>query len=112
MTHCCGSIAAIMPDIIEMGVDVLESVQPEAAGMCPYELKRQWGDRITFWGCLGSQSTIPYGTPEQIKAEIRRLCAEMGKGGGFILAPAKPLQPETPTENAVAVLEAFTSQDG
>lgn len=110
ISHCCGSIVDIIPDTIEIGLDVLESVQPEAAGMNPYELKRKWGDKITFWGCLGSQSTIPFGTPADIHAEIRRLRREMGKGGGYILAPAKPLQPETPTENAVAVVEVFTSQ--
>jgi uroporphyrinogen decarboxylase len=105
--HCCGSVADIMPDIIEIGLDVLESVQPEAAGMNPYELKRAWGDNITFWGGLGSQSTIPFATPAEIRGEIRRLRCEMGEGGGYILAPAKPLRPETPTENAVAVVEEF-----
>jgi uroporphyrinogen decarboxylase len=109
MHHSCGSVAEILPDIIEIGVDVLESVQPEAAGMNPYELKRKWGDKITFWGCLGSQSTIPFGTPEGIKAEVRRLRSEMGRGGGYILAPAKALQPGTPVENAAAVVEAFAS---
>ena len=107
MHHSCGSVAEIMPDIIEIGMDVLESVQPEAAGMNPYRLKEQWGDKITFWGALGSQSTIPFGTPEQIRAEVRRLKTEMGRGGGYILAPAKSLQPETPTENAAAIVEAF-----
>ena len=110
MTHCCGSVAEIMPDLIEIGLDVLESVQPEAVGMNPYDLKKKWGDRITFWGGLGSQSTIPFGSPEEIGAEIQRLRREMGQGGGYILAPAKALQPETPTENAVAVLEAFTAE--
>jgi uroporphyrinogen decarboxylase len=110
ISHCCGSVADIIPDIIEIGLDVLESVQPEARGMNPYELKRKWGDRITFWGCLGSQSTIPFGTPDVIRTEVKRLRAEVGRGGGFILAPAKSLQPETPTENAVAVFEAFTEQ--
>jgi uroporphyrinogen decarboxylase len=108
MHHSCGSVAAIMPDIIEIGMDVLESSQPEPAGMNPYELKRQWGSKITFWGCLGSQSTIPRGTPDEIRQEVRRLKREMGRGGGYILAPAKPLQPETPVENAAAVVEAFT----
>jgi len=112
MHHSCGSVADIMPDIIEMGMDVLESVQPEPAGMNPYELKRQWGEKITFWGGLGSQSTIPFGTPEEIKAEVGKLRREMGRGGGYILAPAKALQPGTPLENAVAVYEAFTSEEG
>lgn len=64
-----------------------------------------------FFGCLGSQSTIPFGTPEEVKAEIRKLCREMGKNGGYILAPAKPLQPETPVENAAAIFETFTELD-
>lgn len=106
--HSCGSVAEIMPDLIEIGMDVLESVQPEAAGMNPYELKRKWGDKICFWGALGSQSILPFGTPAEIKSEVIRLKTEMGRGGGYILAPAKPLQLETPTLNAVAVLEAFT----
>jgi len=110
ITHCCGSVADIMPDIIEIGLDVLESVQPEAAGMNPYQLKRKWGDKIVLWGCLGSQGTIPFGTPREIKNEVQKLCKEMGKNGGYILSPAKALQPETPTENAVAVVEAFTRQ--
>lgn len=108
MHHSCGSVAAIMPDIIEIGVDVLESVQPEAAGMNPYELKKKYGDKITFWGCLGSQSIIPFGTPDELRAEIRRLRLEMGSGGGYILSPAKPLSPEVSTENAVAIVETFT----
>ncbi|MCI0494614.1 hypothetical protein L0Z72_06370 [candidate division KSB1 bacterium] len=108
--HSCGSVADIMPDLIEIGLDVLESVQPEAAGMNPYQLKKNWGDKIVFWGCLGSQSTIPFCTPREIKSEVQKLCKEMGKDGGYILSPAKSLQPETRTENAVAVVEAFTNQ--
>ena len=110
MSHSCGSVAEILPDIIEMGLDVLESVQPEAEGMHPYGLKQKWGQQICFWGCLGSQSTIPFGTPEEIRQTVQRLCREMGQGGGYILAPAKSLQPETPTENAAAIVEAFTNQ--
>ncbi|NOY82673.1 MAG: hypothetical protein GXP31_16880 [Kiritimatiellaeota bacterium] len=108
--HSCGSVAEIMPDIIEIGMDVLESVQPEAAGMNPYELKKKWGDKITFWGGLGSQSTIPLGAPDEIRSEVRKLRREMSHGGGYILAPAKPLQPETPTENAAALVEVFTEE--
>ena len=109
IAHSCGSVAEIMGDLIEIGLDVLESVQPEAAGMNPYGLKTQWGDRITFWGGLGSQSTLPFGTADEVRQEIRRLRSEMSKGGGYILAPAKPLRTETPTENAVAAIEEFTA---
>jgi uroporphyrinogen decarboxylase len=110
ISHSCGSVVDIMPDIIEIGLDVLESVQPEARGMNPYELKRRWGEDIVFWGALGSQSTVQFGTPAQIHAEVERLCREMGRGGGYILAPAKSIQPGTPVENAAAVVEAFTGQ--
>ena len=108
ISHCCGSICDIMPDIIEIGLDVLESVQPEARGMNPYDLKKQWGDKITFWGCLGSQSTLAFGTPQEIHHQVQQLRREMARGGGFILAPAKALQPGMPLENAVAAVEAFT----
>ena len=112
LSHCCGSVVSILPDIIEIGLDVLESVQPEAVGMNPYALKETYGPRITFWGALGSQSTVPFGTPEQIKDEVGRLCREMGRGGGYILAPSKSLQPETPTLNAAAVVESFLASAG
>jgi uroporphyrinogen decarboxylase len=111
IAHCCGSIVDILPDAIEIGLDVLESCQPEARGMNPYELKKRFGKDLTFWGCLGSQSTMPFGTPDEIRAEVRRLCREMGRGGGFILSPAKWLQPETPVENAAAAVESFVNQD-
>jgi uroporphyrinogen decarboxylase len=112
LTHCCGSIEEILPDLIEIGLDVYQSVQPEAKNNNPYELKRKYGDQLTFWGGLGSQSTIPFGTPDEIRAEVNHLCREMGRGGGYILCPAKALQPETPTENAAAVVEAFLEQAG
>ena len=112
LSHCCGSVIDIMPDIIEIGMDVLESVQPEARGMNPYELKQVYGDQITFWGGLGSQSVIPFGTPDDIRAEVAHLCSEKGAGGGYILTSSKALQPETPTENAAAVVESFLVQSG
>ncbi|NLD73089.1 MAG: hypothetical protein GX649_10285 [Chloroflexi bacterium] len=112
LSHCCGSVVDIMPDLVEIGLDVLESVQPEARGMNPYALKQEYGAHITFWGGLGSQSTIPFGTPDEIRREVARLADEMGRGGGYVLGPAKALQPETPTENAAAVLEGFLAQAG
>jgi uroporphyrinogen decarboxylase len=110
LSHCCGSIEEILPDLIEIGLDVYESVQPEAKDNNPYDLKRKYGEHLTFWGGLGSQSTIPFGSPAEIKGEVARLCREMGRGGGYILSPAKSLQPETPAENAAALVEAFIEQ--
>lgn len=112
LNHICGSVVEILPDLIEIGLDVYESVQPEAKNNSPYHLKKLYGKDITFWGGLGSQSTIPFGSPSEIRAEVGKLCREMGRAGGYILAPAKSLQPETPTENAVAVIEAFAEQAG
>ena len=77
--------------------------------MDPYELKDRFGDQLTFWGGLGSQSIIPFGTPDALREEIHKLAAHMRPGGGYMLACAKDLQPETSTENAAAVLEEFAA---
>ncbi len=106
--HCCGNIMEIIPEMIESGLDVLESLQPEAMNV--YEIKRRFGRELCLWGGLGTQRLLPFGTPMEIHKEIAHLRSEMGRGGGYILAPAKPLMSEIPTENAVAVLEAFTGQ--
>ncbi len=108
ITHCCGNVFEIIPDMIDMGLDVLESLQPEA--MDVYEIKRRYGNNLRLWGGLGTQQTLPFGSPQEVRNEIRRLIREMGKGGGYILAPAKPLMPEVPTENAVAVIEEFAQR--
>jgi uroporphyrinogen decarboxylase len=110
LSHCCGAIGEILPDAIEIGLDVYQSVQPEAKNNIPYDLKKKFGPQITFWGGLGSQNMVPFGSPSEIKNEIRQLCQEMGKGGGYILGPAKEIQPETPDENIAAVVEAFIEQ--
>jgi len=107
LTHCCGCIEEILDDAIEIGLDVYQSVQPEPKNNNPYDLKKKYGDRLTFWGGLGSQGIIPYGTPAEIKNEVNRLCQNMSIGGGYILGPAKEIQPETPNENIAAIVEAF-----
>jgi uroporphyrinogen decarboxylase len=105
LQHCCGSVMDIIPEMIDIGLDVLESLQPEA--MDVYEIKRLYGQELRLWGGLGTQQLIPFGTADEIRAEIGRLRREMGSGGGYILAPAKPLMPEVPTENAAVVVETF-----
>jgi len=108
MMHCCGNAFEVIPDVIEIGLDVLESLQPEAMDI--YEIKRKYGRNIRLWGGLGTQQVLPFGTPEDVRNEIRHLVAEMGAGGGYILASAKPLMQEVPTENAIAVIEEFSRQ--
>jgi len=92
--------------MIDIGLDVLESLQPEA--MDVYEIKRRYGRDLRLWGGLGTQRLLPFGTTDEIRAEVERLRRLLGRGGGYILAPAKPLLPEVPTGNAVAAIEAFT----
>lgn len=103
--HCCGNVTDILPEMIASGLDVLESLQPEA--MDVYAIKRRFGRDLRLWGGLGTQRLIPFGAPDEIREEIARLRGELGGGGGYILAPAKPLMDEVPVENAAAVLEAF-----
>jgi len=105
LTHCCGNAFDVIPDMIEVGLDVLESLQPEA--MDVYEIKRRYGKDLCLWGGLGMQQVLAFGSPDDVRKEIRRLKTELGKGGGYILAPAKPLMEDVPTENAVAVIEEF-----
>jgi len=106
--HSCGSVAEIYGDLIEIGMDCHESVQPEAAGMEPSILKEKWGKGISFWGCLGSQGILNHGTPGEIYAEIKRLADLFRDDGGFVLAPAKPLFDDMSLDRAVAVIEALS----
>jgi uroporphyrinogen decarboxylase len=103
--HCCGDITEIIPELIECGLDVLESLQPEAMDI--YEIKQKYGKELRLWGGLGTQQLLPHGNPDTIRAEIRKLRKELGRGGGYILAPAKPIMQDIPTENAAAVVEEF-----
>ena len=108
LQHSCGSIADIYDDLAEIGMDCHESVQPEAAGMAPDIIKAKWGSKISFWGCLGCQSILHFGTPKEIRAEIFRLSDLFKQDGGYILAPTKPLNDGMDVEKAVAVVEAFS----
>ena len=105
LQHSCGNVADIAGDLADAGLDVLQCLQPEA--MDPYELKRLHGHRLRFWGGLGTQGLLPYGTADQVRAEVRRLCAEMGRDGGYVFTTAKPIFAEVPVENAVAVIETL-----
>jgi uroporphyrinogen decarboxylase len=102
--HSCGNVYEIVPDLIEIGLDVLQSVQPEA--MPVYELKKNFGNSLCFWGGLGTQQLLPFGTPEQIRSEVRKLKSELGKNGGYVFTSAKPIMRDVPVENAAALIEA------
>ena len=102
--HSDGNVEPVIPDLIEIGIDILNPVQPEC--MDPAAIKHQYGDRLTFWGTVSVQRTMPFGTPAEVRAEVRARVRDVGRGGGLILAPAHVLPPETPWENIVAFFEA------
>jgi len=102
--HSDGNVEALIPELIEIGVDILNPVQPEC--MDPAAIKRRFGDRLSFWGTVSVQKTMPFGTSDDVRSEVRARIRDVGGGGGFILAPAHVLGPETPWENIVAFFEA------
>lgn len=105
--HTCGSVFDIVPDLIEIGLDVLQSLQPEA--MPVYQIKQRYGRHLRLWGGLGTQWLLPRGTPEDIRAEIKRLRREMGAGGGYCFSSSKPIFGDVPVENAAAFVEETVS---
>ena len=104
MLHSCGNVSAIVPDLIEIGLDILHPIQPEA--MDVFALKREYGRDITFCGGISTQWTLPYGTPAEVKTEVNTKATELGKGGGYILEPGITLQADVPLDNLLALIEA------
>jgi uroporphyrinogen decarboxylase len=102
--HSDGNVEAAIPDLINIGIDILNPVQPEC--MDPAVIKRRYGQRLSFWGTVSVQRTMPFGRPEEVRAEVRSRIREVGQGGGLILAPAHVLGPEVPWENILAFFEA------
>ena len=103
--HTCGCIDWAIDGLIEAGVDILQSLQPEANNTAV--LKEKYGDRISFWGGVGSQSTMSGGTVVDVKNEVIHLIETVGRGGGYICSPAHFLEPETPLENIDAFVETI-----
>jgi len=104
--HSCGSIAALLEDIIACGVDLLNPVQTSAAGMDPAALKAAAGDRLTFWGAIDTQTLLRTGTPDEVAASMRETIDTLGAGGGYVVAPAHNIQDDVPPENIAAMVEA------
>ncbi len=106
MLHSCGAVAPIIPDLIEIGVDVLDPVQTRAKGMNALALKEAYGDRLSFHGGLDTQGVLPFGTEEDVAEEVRRKIQMFAPGGGYILCPTHNLQADVPGQNAVALVQA------
>ena len=103
--HSCGSIYYALPDLIELGVEILNPVQVQAAGMDTARLKREFGDRLAFWGGIDTQQVLPFGTPEAVAAEVRQRLADLAPGGGYVLASVHNLEADVPGENIWAMYQ-------
>lgn len=104
MYHSCGAIYPLIGDLIqELGIDVLQSLQPRADGMDMQRIKEEFGERLSFHGGVDIQRTLPHGTLDEVRAEVRQRCTVLGRGGGYILAAAHYIQNDTPTENILTM---------
>lgn len=104
--HSCGAITEIIPDLIDAGVDILNPIQPLATGMDLGKLKKQYGKDLAFFGGVDVQDVLPVGSVQDVKDEVKLRIEQAGTNGGYILAPAHNIQPDTPVENVYAMFEA------
>ncbi|MFM8323141.1 MAG: uroporphyrinogen decarboxylase family protein, partial [Chloroflexota bacterium] len=106
--HSDGQIYPIIPDLIEIGLDVLNPVQP--ASMDPARLKREYGKNLCFWGSIDEQHTLPFGSPADVQREVQERLTTIGRDGGLVIGPTHHVQLDTPMENFWAMIEAITGQ--
>lgn len=107
LIHSCGSIWRLLDDMVDAGFDVLNPVQTSARDMEPAALKAKYGDHLTFWGGgIDTQKTLPFGTPDEVRAEAHDRIRTFGQGGGFVFNPIHNVQARVPQENLKALYEA------
>jgi uroporphyrinogen decarboxylase len=105
----CGSVAPMIPDMIDTGIDALNPVQVSADNMDPAKLKADFGDRLAFWGGIDTQDVLPFSTPAEVGEYVHFIIKTLGKGGGYVLSTVHNIQEQVPPENIVAVFEACLS---
>jgi len=105
MYHSDGAVMDAMDGLVDMGIDILEAIQFDAKGMDPVLMKTRWGDKISFHGGVSVQSTLPFGSVEDVRREVQERISVMGKNGGYIIAPSHAIQGGTPPQNILAFLE-------
>ena len=105
--HSCGAVAPLIPALIETGIDILNPLQPHARGMAPQDLKTRFGKQLCFSGGLDIQELLPRGNPQEIKRAAQELVHILGKDGGYVASAAHAVQPDTPVDNILAMLEGF-----
>ena len=101
--HSDGMLLPIIPDLIEIGLDILNPIQPKS--MDPAEVKRKFGDHLCFWGTIDEQHTLPFGTPDDVRAEVILRLQTIGRNGGLIIGPTHSVQLDTPLENFWAMVD-------
>ena len=106
--HSCGKVDELFPDLIECELDVFNPFQPEVMDI--FQLKKKYGGKLSFWGGISTQRTLPNASVEAVKEEVRSQINEIGKNGGYIAAPAHDIPPDARPENIVAMIEVLQSQ--
>jgi len=111
--HSCGAVEIFMSHFIESGFDIINPVQCSAKGMDPQTLKSKYGDHLVFWGGgIDTQSTLPFGKPEEVRAEVLQRCEIFSENGGFVFNTVHNIQANTPLENIIAMIEAVKEFNG
>jgi len=110
--HSCGSVYALVRDLIEVGIDALNPVQVSAADMATDRLKREYGSELAFWGAIDTHRVLPRGTPEEVREEVKRRLDDLQAHGGYVLCAVHNIQPEVPPENVVAMYETALEHGG
>jgi uroporphyrinogen decarboxylase len=108
MIHCCGQVQEILPDLIHCGVDIFNPFQPEV--MDVFEMKRKHGDKLTFYGGISIQKTLPFGSIQQVRNEVNQLMEVIGRGGGYVAAPSHAIPADAKTENVAAMIDVLRNQ--
>lgn len=98
----------ILDDYVEIGLTVLNPVQVSAKDMDTAVLKQRYGQRVTFWGAIDTHRVLPTGTPDEVRAEVRRRIADLGQDGGYVVAPVHTIQADVPAENIIAMCQEVT----
>jgi uroporphyrinogen decarboxylase len=109
MMHSCGDVTSFLPDLIEIGLDMIEPVQP-CMGL--ERIKKQFGDKLSFWGGIDTQEILPHGTPAEVAAETKRVISILGKGGRYIIAPSQEVMADVPAANIAAMLATIKAERG
>lgn len=105
--HSCGAIRPLIPEYIDMGIEILNPVQTTAKNMAPVDLKREFGKDLCFWGGIDTQKTLPYGSPEEVEKDVLEKVAVFAPEGGYLFATCQNIQDEVPPQNIAAMYNAL-----